>query len=143
MVSRLELRGYAWFGLTFLLGVVGGGAASHAYSERVYAPLVAGDRAELRDARRLEALARQLSLNDAQRTQLAGIFERRRPERERRLAQMFETCGQAVVADKDALDAEIRALLRADQLPAFDAFLERHRHFSPRPAPANPQNSNQ
>jgi hypothetical protein len=140
MVSRLELRGYAWFGVTFLLGVVGGGAASHAYSERVYAPLVAGDREELRDARRLEALARQLSLDDAQRAQVAGIFERRRPERERRLAQMFESCGQAVIADKDALDAEIRALLRADQQPAFEAFLEHHRHFRPGSDPSHRAN---
>jgi len=136
MVSRLELRGYAWFAVTFLLGVVAGGAASHAYLERQYAPLVAGDREELRDARRLEALARQLSLNEAQRAQLSSLFERRRPERERRLAQMFESCGQAVIADKDALDAEIRALLRTEQLPAFQAFLEQHRHFRPAPAPS-------
>jgi hypothetical protein len=50
---------------------------------------------------------------------------------------MFETCGQAVISDKDALDAEIRALLRADQRPAFEAFLEHHRHVRPGSAPTN------
>jgi hypothetical protein len=129
MVSRLELRGYAWLGVTFVLGVVCGGAASYAYSEREYAPLVGGDREETRDARRLDALARQLSLSDAQKQQVKTLFERRRPERERRLAQMFETCGAPVLADKDELDAQIRGLLRPEQLPAFEAFQERHRRF--------------
>jgi hypothetical protein len=139
MVTRLELRGYAWFGVIFALGVVCGGAASHAYAEREYGQLLGADREEGRDTRRLEALARQLSLDAAQKQRLREVFERRRPERERRLAQMFETCGAPVLADKDELDGEIRALLRPEQRPNFEAFLERHRRFHPSgSAPKNP-----
>jgi hypothetical protein len=131
MVSRLRLRGYALFGLAFLLGIVSGGAASYAYAEHVYSRLLSSDHGESRDERRLLAFARELSLSDVQREQVRRIFEQRRPERERRLAAMFESCGQPVIDDREQLNAELRKVLEPGQHAAFDAFIERHRRFGP------------
>jgi Spy/CpxP family protein refolding chaperone len=99
----------------------------------VYSRLLGSDRDETRDERRLEAFARELSLSAAQREQVRRIFEQRRPERERRLAAMFESCGQPVIQDREQQNAELRSVLEPEQHAKFDAFIARHRRFGQAP----------
>lgn len=129
MVIGPRQRGYAILLGTFLLGGLGGAGIGYAVSQRSLSALVAEDRSEARDLRRLEAFTRELDLSEGQQDQVRGIVERHRPERDRHARRMFEECGQPLHRVKEAMDAEIRALLTPEQQPRFDAMRERRAKF--------------
>lgn len=122
-------RAYAIVLGTFVLGGLCGAGIGYAISQRSLSALLSEERSEARDQRRLEAFSRELDLSDDQREQVRRIVERRRPERDRLMRRMFDECGQAMKRDKDAMDAEIRALLTAEQKHAFEAMRERRAKF--------------
>lgn len=122
-------RAYAIVLGTFVLGGLCGAGVGYAVSQRSLSALLSEERSEARDQRRLEAFSRELDLSDDQREQVRRIVERRRPERDRLMRRMFDECGQAMKRDKDAMDAEIRALLTPEQRPAFEAMRERRAKF--------------
>ena len=122
-------RGYAIVLGTFVLGGLCGAGVGYSVSQRELGALLSEDRSEARDLRRLEAFTRELDLSADQREQVRRIVERRRPERDRQMRRMFDECGQAMLRDKNAMDAEIRALLTPAQQPRFDAMRERRAKF--------------
>ncbi|HEU5076752.1 MAG TPA: hypothetical protein VFU02_21330 [Polyangiaceae bacterium] len=129
MVIGARRRGYAIVLGTFLLGGLCGAGVGYAVSQRSLNALVSEDRSEARDLRRLEAFTRELGLTHDQRERVRGIVERHRPERDRQMRRMFDECGQPLLRVKDAMDAEIRGLLTADQQRLFDAMRERRAKF--------------
>lgn len=129
MVIGSRRRGYAIVFGTFLLGGLCGGGVGYAVSQWSLSALLSEDRGEARDARRLEAFTRELELTSDQRERVRVIVERHRPERERQIRRMFDECGQPMLRVKEAMDAEIRALLTPDQRRRFDAMLERRAQF--------------
>ena len=122
-------RAYAIVLGTFVLGGLCGSGVGYAVSQRSLSALLSEDRSEARELRRLEAFTRELDLGDDQREQVRRIVERHRPERDRQMRRMFDECGQPMMRVKDAMDAEIRALLRPDQQGRFDAMRERRAKF--------------
>ena len=128
MVIGPRQRGYAILLGTFLLGGLGGAGIGYAVSQRSLGALVAED-SEARDLRRLEAFTRELDLSEDQQGRVRRIVERHRPERDRHARRMFEECGQPLHRVKEAMDAEIRALLTPEQKRRFDAMRERRAKF--------------
>ena len=122
-------RGYAIVLGTFVLGGLCGAGVGYTVSQRELSALVSEDRSEARDRRRLEAFSQELDLTRDQREQVRRIVERHRPERDRQMRRMFDECGQPMARVREAMDAEIRALLTADQQHRFDALLERRAKF--------------
>lgn len=129
MVIGARRRGYAIVLGTFALGGLCGGSVGYAWSQRSIGALMSDDPGQARDLRRLEAFTRELDLTGEQREQVRLIVERHRPERDRQTKRMFDECGQAVLREKDAMDAEIRKLLTPEQQPRFEALRERHAKF--------------
>jgi hypothetical protein len=96
-------RAYAIVLGTFVLGGLCGAGVGYTLSQRSLSALLSEERSEARDLRRLEAFTRELHLSDE--------------------------CGQAMKREKDTMDAEIRALLTAEQQRSFEALRERRAKF--------------
>lgn len=122
-----RLRGYVIVLGAFLLGGVAGGGASYYWSQREIAALIAEDRSEARDRRRLAAFTRELDLSASQQKEVQAIVEKYRPEREQSARRMFTECGKPLHELKVRMDAEIRRALTKEQQPRFDALRERRR----------------
>ena len=119
-MSATRLKAYGALAAAFVLGAVCSAAGYHAVVQRDYARLLAGDR-DAFEARRVEAMTRELDLSDAQSAGVAAIFRRNKDERQRLMQAAMSQCGAPMAAHRARIDAEIRALLRPEQLPAFEA----------------------
>lgn len=115
----------------FALGAVAGGGGAYAWLRRDEAAGFVGDRPGVRDPRRLRALERELDLTPAQRERVRAVLDRSGEQRRVLAQQMFERCGADVQAQRDAVSAEIRALLTPEQQPRFDALTARQRERFP------------
>lgn len=124
-----RFRGYLILGAVFLSGAVMGASAAYAHGESRIADYLAEPRAEGRDRRFLQAFARELDLDDAQQERVRTIVDRHRPERERHLREMLERCGQPLAKHKEAVDREIRQVLRPEQIRRFDELRAQHSKF--------------
>jgi uncharacterized membrane protein len=129
VVTRAKI--YGAFLAVFLLGGVAGGGLVYARTRGDYASLASDETGELRERRRLSAFSRELGLSDDQSQRVRAIFLRYRPERRRLLRAAFEQCGKPLIDHKAKMDAEIRALLRADQQARFDRLLAAQRERFP------------
>ena len=118
LVAGLVLTG------VFLLGGVVGAALSVAWLKRDEASLNhRGDR----HRPQVDALTRELSLDRAQRDQLRELLKQRHREREESIRDMVRTCGTRFLAERDAENASVRALLTPAQQTRFDALVKQRR----------------
>lgn len=119
MVSA-RLKAYLALGVAFALGGICSAAGYHALVQRDFARLFAGDR-EAFEARRIEAMTRELDLSSAQGAKLKEIFRRHAPERQRLMQAAMGQCGAPLAAQRERIDGEVRALLSPEQRPRFEA----------------------
>jgi Spy/CpxP family protein refolding chaperone len=130
-----RLKAYAALGAMFVLGAVCSAAAYHALARRDDSQFFSGDRSTF-EARRVEAMGRELDLNRAQLDQVREIFQKHSEERRRLLRQEMETCGGPMNAHRERIDAEIRAVLTPPQRARFETLrAERKRRLFGDPDP--------
>ena len=118
-MDRTKLKGYGAFALVFALGILIGGAGSRAMLQRRYARLFR-DRFAVFEHRRLGALSRRLSLDDAQEEKVRGIMSKYGQQRRELTRDIIDRCGAPLRAQKAQMDAEIRAQLRPEQQSRYD-----------------------
>lgn len=124
MVISSKLKVYAVVLGIFVLGAGAGGAAGFAVANRRLAEVLGGDRPSLGEARRFEAIARELDLSRDQRRQVREIMERHREENRRLMDGMFEKCGGDLQALRTRVDGEIRGVLDAEQSKRFSQLMD-------------------
>lgn len=114
----------------FVLGAGAGGAAGFAVANKRLAEVLDGGRPTLGDARRMEALARELDLSREQRRQVRAIMERHREENRQMMEAMFEKCGDDLQGLRSRVDGEIRGVLTPEQAQRFGELMaKRGRRF--------------
>ena len=119
MMDRTKLKGYGAFALVFVLGILIGGAGSRAMLQRRYARLFR-DRFAVFEHRKLGALSRRLSLDDAQEDKVRVIMSKDGEQRRALTRDIMDRCGAPLRAQKSQMDAEIRSQLRPDQQSRYD-----------------------
>ena len=135
-MTTSRIKAYLALGGMFVLGAVSSAAAYHAFLRRDDAEFFSGDRSKF-EARRLEAMGRELDLDDAQLAKIGEIFGRHADERRRLLRQEIETCGGPMNAHRERVDAEIHGVLRPEQRARFEVLrAERRRRLFGEPASA-------
>jgi Spy/CpxP family protein refolding chaperone len=115
-------KAYAVIAGVFVLGVLAGGGAMWAISERRVRAFAMGERRAF-ETRRLEALSRELDLTSEQKEKIAAIFEKHHQERK---TVMRERCGGAMAEVKEKLRTEIHAVLTPPQREKYDAMVREH-----------------
>ena len=117
----------------FLLGAVAGAAGSHAYTIHELRSRLGGPSASVRVHLKIEALRRQLDLNEEQVTKIEAIFR----EADGELERFMKPCSADVEALRKRTDERIAELLDPAQRQRFAELAERHRHkrFPPPPPP--------
>ncbi|HEX4335509.1 MAG TPA: hypothetical protein VH062_06315 [Polyangiaceae bacterium] len=129
MPNERRLKGYALIAATFVLGVATGGGVAFASLQRHYAHLFR-DRPDMLETRRLGAVAHRLQLDDAQRDRVRTIMEKYAEDRRRLTHEMFQQCGDKMKAAQEALDHDVKAELRPDQVPRYESLAkERRDHY--------------
>lgn len=118
-MDRAKLKGYGAFALVFVLGILIGGAGSRALLQRRYARLFR-DRFAVFEHRKLGALSRRLSLDDAQEDKVRVIMSKYGEQRRALTRDIMDRCGAPLRAQKSQMDAEIRSQLRPDQQSRYD-----------------------
>ena len=118
-MDRARLKGYGAFALVFLLGMLIGGAGSRAMLQRRYARLFR-DRFAVFEHRRLGALSRRLSLDDAQEDKVRAIMSKYGEQRRALTRDIMDRCGAPLRAQKAQMDAEIRTQLLPEQQSRYD-----------------------
>jgi Spy/CpxP family protein refolding chaperone len=121
-----NLSAYLILFLVFLLGSLTGAGAMYAYGRRGEERLGDGPRSQARIERRVGALSRQLALSADQVTQVTAILEGQRESRSKLMRETMDRCGEPLRKLRAASDAEIRALLNAEQQQKFDVLLRAH-----------------
>jgi Spy/CpxP family protein refolding chaperone len=125
LVSRARLRAAAVLVATFLAGGVTGAGVMHLRAPRP-PPHPHGPHRVMM----LPPFFEELGLTDAQRTQVVAIMERRRPEMDAVMAEVFPRMRSVA----DSIDAEVRDILTPDQREKFDKHREQ-RLAPPPPCP--------
>ena len=120
VVRRALVRPALLLAALFVLGAVSGVFGTLAYVQTREARALRGGSEGL-DERRTKGLSRRLDLDDAQRPQLKALLRRHRDATRRANEKMLDECGAPVKAERDAYDAELRKLLRPDQLARYEA----------------------
>jgi Spy/CpxP family protein refolding chaperone len=126
MVTSNRLKAYGALAGSFLLGALAAGAGYHAYTERRLDAAFGHDR-EAFETRRVRAMGRELDLSEEQETRLLELFRKHAPERQRILREQMETCGAPMEAHRERIDAEINAILDAEQQKKFLMMRAEHR----------------
>ncbi len=116
MVRSKRLTGALVLGGVFLLGALTGAAGMYARDARQQAEMVGPDRV----AQRRHGFVRRLGLSAEQSRQVDAVFRRHEPEMERVRERIMKDCGAPMHEHGERIDAEIRALLDADQQRRFD-----------------------
>jgi Spy/CpxP family protein refolding chaperone len=125
MVISPKLRIYGIVIGIFVLGAGAGGAAGYAVASNKLAEVLRGDRPSIGDARRFEAIAKELDLSREQRRKVRSIMERHRDENRRLTQAMFEKCGDDLQNLRSRVDGEIRGVLDPDQARRFSELMEK------------------
>jgi Spy/CpxP family protein refolding chaperone len=137
MVSSGKLKIYGIVLGIFVLGAGAGGGAGYAVASKRVAEVLADERPEAHEARRFEALAKELDLTREQRQQVRGIMDRHREENRRATRAVFEKCGSELSEVRSRVDGEIRAVLNAEQQKRFGELMDkRGKRFPLGAAPA-------
>ncbi len=116
MVRNKRLTGVLVLGGVFLLGALTGAAGMYARDVRQQAEMVGPGRF----AQRRHGFVRRLGLSAEQAREVDAIFRRHEAEMERVRQRMLSECGGPMREHAERIDAEIRALLDADQRRRFD-----------------------
>lgn len=124
-MSTNRVKAYAALAAAFVLGGVCSVAGYHALVQRDYARLFGGDR-EAFEARRIEAMTRELGLSSEQSASVREIFRRHAPERQRLMQATMSQCGAPMAEHRARIDAEVRALLSPEQRPRFEVMRAEH-----------------
>ena len=135
-MDRTKLKGYGAFALVFVLGMLIGGAGSRAMLQRRYARLFR-DRFAVFEHRKLGALSRRLSLDDAQEDKVRVIMSKYGEQRRALTRDIMDRCGAPLRAQKSQMDAEIRSQLRPDQQSRYDLLVRDSNGHGP-PGDAGP-----
>lgn len=125
MVMSSKLKVYAVVVGIFVLGAGAGGAAGYAVASKRVAEVLADDRPEAHEARRFEALARELDLTRDQRKQVRAIMERHRNENREATKAVFEKCGAELQVVRERVDKEIAEVLSPDQQRRFKELMDK------------------
>ena len=136
-MERAKLKGYVALLLVFVLGLLCGGAGSRALLQRRYARLFK-DRFAVFEHRRLGALSHRLDLDDAQEDSVRQIMSKYGQQRRQLSRDILDRCGGPLRAQKNQLDAEIRALLRPEQQARYDELVKDSDVRSPSSGPLEP-----
>lgn len=123
MSSKLKIYGIV-LGI-FVLGASAGGATGYAVASKRVAEVLADDRPEAHDARRFEAIARELDLTKEQRKQVRQIMDRHRSEHREATKEVFEKCGDELQKVRERVDGEIRAVLSPEQQQRFKELMDK------------------
>jgi Spy/CpxP family protein refolding chaperone len=131
MVSTRRFKSYGVLVAVFLLGGAAGAGATYASVQHRYARIFSSGDGEFMASRRLDGLSRKLDLDASQREKVREIMTRHREKRHELARKMFESCGEPLQKDKTEMDAEIRAVLRPEQLSLWDQVVAAQRdHFA-------------
>lgn len=136
---KLRLEAYLALAAAFALGAISAAGGYHAYAERENARILRGG-PEAFEGRLVRALAHDLDLDSDQTTRIRDIYRRHAPERRRLMQQTMQSCGAPVREHRARMDGELRAVLRPEQVPLFDAFrAEQNLRFSAPSAAQSPR----
>jgi len=137
MVSLLKLKTYGVVFGIFIVGAGAGGAAGYAMASKRLAEVFGDDRPGCGDARRYEALSRELDLSRDQRKQVRAIMERHRDENRELTRAMVEKCGDDLQDLRQRVDGEIGGVLSAEQQQRFKQLMDQRGKRFPlgRPGP--------
>lgn len=124
MVSPARLKIYGMVLGIFVLGAGAGGAAGYAVASQRVAEVFGQDRPGVGDARRFEALSRELDLSGEQRRRVRVIMDRHREENRALTRAMVERCGDDLQNLRERVDGEIRGVLSAEQQQRFKELME-------------------
>lgn len=125
MVISPKLKTYAIVLGIFVLGAGAGGAAGFAVANKRLAEVLGGDRPGIGEARRFEAIAKELDLSHDQKHQVRTIMERHREENRQLMDAMFEKCGDDLKNLRTRVDGEIRGVLDPEQAKRFGELMEK------------------
>jgi Spy/CpxP family protein refolding chaperone len=125
-LTTSRVKAYGALAGMFVLGAVCSAAAYHAVARRSDAAFFSADRATF-EARRVEAMRRELDLDGEQAEKVRGIFQKHAEEHRRLFRQEVETCGGPMTEHRERVDAEIRAVLTPAQRARFEKLREERR----------------
>lgn len=131
MVMTSKLKVYGIVVGIFVLGAGAGGAAGYAVASKRVAEVLADDRPEAHDARRFEALARELDLTKEQRKKVRQIMDRHRSEHREATKAVFEKCGEELKKVRESIDKEIGAVLTPEQQQRFKELMDKRGRLFP------------
>ncbi|CAN5741799.1 hypothetical protein BH09MYX1_BH09MYX1_31900 [soil metagenome] len=115
-------KGYAALAFVFVLGAAAGGGAVYSLAQKRHAAMLRDEGAF--EGRRVNALSRKLDLDPDQKTKVSAILAKDREDSKVLGKDMVEKCGQPLRDHKADVDAQIRAVLRADQQTRFDQLVD-------------------
>lgn len=122
-----RVRAYLLVAGFFLLGAVGGAAAGHAYTHRQLASALFTADHQVREAMFLDAIARELGLNDVQRARVAELHQRHRAKRRELMQTVAQTCGKPLEDLHAEMDAEMIAILDGHQAARWNELMAQRR----------------
>jgi Spy/CpxP family protein refolding chaperone len=125
MVISSKLKVYGIVIGIFVLGAGAGGAAGYAVASKRVAEVLGDDRPEAHEARRFEALARELDLTREQRQKVRAIMERHRDENRTATKAVFEKCGEEMQKVRERTDKDIAEVLTPEQQQRFKELMDK------------------
>ncbi len=131
MVSSRKLKIYGIVVGIFVLGAGAGGAAGYAVASKKLADVLESERPDVNEARRFQALARELDLDDDQRKKVRASMARHREENRKLTRAMFEKCGGELHELRERVDGEIRGVLTDKQAKRFGELMEKRGKLFP------------
>lgn len=136
-MSSTRSKAFAALGGMFVLGAVSSAAVYHAVAGHADAELFSGNH-DTFETRLVESMSHELDLSSDQAEKIRRIFQSHADERKHLMREQMETCGGPMNAQRERIDAEIRAVLTPPQRERFEAVrAERHRRlFGDVPAPS-------
>jgi Spy/CpxP family protein refolding chaperone len=134
-----KLKIYAMVVGIFVLGAGAGGAAGYAVASKRVAEVLAEDRPDAHEARRFEAMSKELDLTREQKKQVRGIMARHRDENRKLTRVVFEKCGTELQELRGRVDGEIRSVLDDEQRKRFGELTEKRGKRFPLGMPGGPR----
>lgn len=131
MVISSKLKLYGIVVGIFVLGAGAGGGAGYAVASKRIAEVLGEQRPDAHEARRYEALAKELDLTREQRQKVRSIMERHREENREATKAVFEKCGAELQELRSRVDSEISAVLDEQQRARFVELMEKRRKRFP------------
>lgn len=110
----------------FLVGGVAGAAIGFSVAEERLVTPPGREHGKHWEKRREDAFARELDLTREQQRQVGRLMREQREARQVSMEAMFLECGDDLRAQKEALDAEIMALLTPSQQARYQELASEH-----------------